>query len=60
MPALSTDLDAVAEFEQVLGHGDAIRRLVVTPEFWREEQQEGARVFLEKRKPDFSRFRRRR
>jgi 1,4-dihydroxy-2-naphthoyl-CoA synthase len=36
-----------------------VRRLVVTPEFWREEQQEGARVFLEKRKPDFSRFRRR-
>jgi len=50
----------VAEFEHVLGHGDAIRRLVVTPEFWREEQQEGARAFLEKRKPDFSRFRRRR
>ncbi len=50
----------VADFEHVLGQGDVIRRLVVTPEFWREEQQEGARAFLEKRKPDFSRFRRRR
>jgi len=49
----------VAEFESVLGQGDAVRRLVVTPEFWREEQQEGARAFLEKRRPDFSRFRRR-
>jgi 1,4-dihydroxy-2-naphthoyl-CoA synthase len=25
--------------------------------FWREEQQEGAQAFLEKRPPDFSRFR---
>ena len=50
----------VAEFEQILGQDDSIRRLVVTPEFWKEEQQEGARAFLEKRKPDFSRFRKRR
>jgi 2-ketocyclohexanecarboxyl-CoA hydrolase len=50
----------VAEFESILGQGDAVRRLVVTPEFWKEEQQEGARAFLEKRPPDFSRFRRRR
>jgi 2-ketocyclohexanecarboxyl-CoA hydrolase len=50
----------VAEFDHVLGQGDGIRRLVVTREFWEEEQQEGARAFLEKRKPDFSRFRRRR
>ena len=49
----------MAEFEHILGQDDAIRRLVVTPEFWREEQQEGARAFLERRKPDFSRFRRR-
>ena len=38
---------------------NAIRRLVVGRAFWAEEQ-EGARAFLEKRKPDFSRFRRRR
>ncbi|MDP3912018.1 MAG: enoyl-CoA hydratase-related protein [Gemmatimonadales bacterium] len=50
----------VAEFEDLLGQEDAIRRLIVTPEFWREEQQEGAGAFLEKRPPDFSRFRRRR
>jgi len=50
----------VAEFEQILGQDDSVRRLVVTPEFWKDEQQEGARAFLEKRKPDFSRFRRRR
>jgi dihydroxynaphthoic acid synthetase len=50
----------VAEFEPVLGQGDGIRRLVVGREFWEEEQQEGARAFLEKRRPDFSRFRRRR
>lgn len=50
----------VAEFDHVLGQGDAVRRLAVTREFWEEEQQEGARAFLEKRQPDFSRFRRRR
>ena len=50
----------VDEFESILGQGDAVRRLVVTSEFWKEEQQEGARAFLEKRRPDFSRFRRRR
>lgn len=49
----------VDEFSGVLGQGDAIRRLVVDERFWREEQQEGARAFLEKRPPDFSRFRRR-
>ena len=50
----------VDEFESILGQGDAVRRLVVTSEFWKEEQQEVARAFLEKRRPDFSRFRRRR
>ena len=49
-----------AEFEPLLGQGDQIRRLITTREFWEEEQQEGARAFLEKRPPDFSRFRRRR
>jgi 2-ketocyclohexanecarboxyl-CoA hydrolase len=50
----------VDEFESILGQDDAVRRLVVTPEFWQGEQQEGAGAFLEKRKPDFSPFRRRR
>ncbi|MEK7371180.1 MAG: enoyl-CoA hydratase-related protein [candidate division NC10 bacterium] len=43
----------VAEFEALLGQGDTVRRHIVTPEFWRVEQQEGAGAFLEKRKPDF-------
>lgn len=47
----------VAEFNHVLGQDDALRRLVTTRRFWEEEQQEGAKAFLEKRAPDFSRFR---
>ena len=47
----------VDEYENILGQGDIVRRLVLTPEFWRGEQQEGARAFLEKRKPDFRQFR---
>jgi 2-ketocyclohexanecarboxyl-CoA hydrolase len=47
----------VAEFDGVLGQDDSIRRLVVNKQFWEGEQQEGARAFLEKRAPDFSRFR---
>lgn len=50
---------AVFGQNDVLGQGDAVRRLTITPDFWKEEQQEGARALLEKRKPDFSRFRRR-
>ena len=50
----------VEEFGYLLGQGDQLRRYMTTREFWEEEQQEGARAFLEKRPPDFSRFRRRR
>jgi dihydroxynaphthoic acid synthetase len=50
----------VEEFSYLFGQGDQLRRYMTTPEFWAEEQQEGARAFLEKRAPDFSRFRRRR
>jgi len=50
----------VEEFSATLGQGDQLRRYLTTREFWEEEQQEGARAFLEKRPPDFSRFRRRR
>jgi 2-ketocyclohexanecarboxyl-CoA hydrolase len=50
----------VEEFSYLFGQGDQLRRYLTTPEFWKEEQQEGARAFLEKRAPDFSRFRRRR
>ncbi|MBI4189490.1 MAG: hypothetical protein HY525_03005 [Betaproteobacteria bacterium] len=43
----------------LLGQSDIVRRLVLTPEFWKGEQQEGASAFLEKRKADFRRFRQR-
>ncbi len=49
----------VEEFSYLFGQGDQLRRYMTTREFWEEEQQEGARAFLEKRPPDFSRFRRR-
>ncbi|HEV8436650.1 MAG TPA: hypothetical protein VGT40_00990 [Methylomirabilota bacterium] len=50
----------VEEFGDLLGQGDQLRRYLTGPEFWAEEQQEGARAVLEKRPPDFARFRRRR
>lgn len=50
----------VEEFGYLFGQGDQLRRYMTTREFWDEEQQEGARAFLEKRPADFSRFRRRR
>ena len=49
----------VEEFSSLLGQGDQFRRFMTTRKFWEEEQQEGARAFIEKRQPDFSRFRRR-
>lgn len=48
----------VEEFSSLFGQGDQLRRYMTSREFWEEEQQEGARAFLEKRPPDFSRFRR--
>lgn len=47
----------VAEFDHLFGLGDAMRRHILRPDFWRTEQQEGARAFLEKRRPDFWQFR---
>ena len=43
----------VEEYKGLLGQGDELRRYMVTPEFWKYEQQEGAAAFLEKRPPDF-------
>ncbi|MBI4588702.1 MAG: enoyl-CoA hydratase/isomerase family protein [Candidatus Rokubacteria bacterium] len=48
----------VEEFTDLFGQGDQLRRYITTREFWEEEQQEGARAFIEKRPPDFSKFRR--
>ena len=50
----------VEEFSDLLGQGDQLRRYLTGPEFWAEEQQEGARAFLDKRPANFARFRRRR
>lgn len=47
----------VEEWSYLIGQGDQLRRHLTTPRFWAEEQQEGARAFLEKRPPDFSKFR---
>ena len=47
----------VSDLEPMLGAGDAMRRHIMAPDFYQGEQQEGARAFLEKRKPDFWRFR---
>lgn len=47
----------VHEYEDLLGQGDFVRRIMITPDFWTGEQQEGARAFLEKRKPDFRQYR---
>lgn len=41
------------ETKALLGQADELRRYMVTPEFWKYEQQEGATAFLEKRPPDF-------
>ncbi len=43
----------VEEYKALLGQGDELRRYMITPEFWKYEQQEGANAFLEKRAPDF-------
>jgi 2-ketocyclohexanecarboxyl-CoA hydrolase len=48
----------VEEFEDLLGQADFLRRWIVPDEFWETEQKEGTRAFSEKRKPDYSRFRR--
>lgn len=47
----------VQEFEDLIGQTDFLRRLLITPEFQEGEQQEGTTAFLEKRRADYSRFR---
>ena len=47
----------VADLDPMLGAGDAVRRHILQPDFYQTEQQEGARAFLEKRPPDFWKFR---
>lgn len=47
----------IEEFQDLIGQGDLLRRLLVPPGFRETEQQEGTSAFLEKRRPDYSRFR---
>lgn len=47
----------VEEFEDLLGQTDFLRRWLIPQEFWESEQKEGTSAFLEKRRPDYSRFR---
>jgi len=47
----------VADIEPLLGGGDAMRRHILSADFYQNEQQEGARAFLEKRAPDFWKYR---
>jgi 2-ketocyclohexanecarboxyl-CoA hydrolase len=46
-----------AEFDYLRGTGERLRRLVAADYFRTGEQQEGAAAFLERRRPDFSRWR---
>jgi 2-ketocyclohexanecarboxyl-CoA hydrolase len=47
----------VADVEPLFGPADQLRRHILKPDFYQTEQQEGARAFLEKRKPDFWKYR---
>ena len=47
----------VEEFQDIMGQADLLRRHLVPREFWQGEQKEGTSAFLEKRKADYSRFR---
>jgi 2-ketocyclohexanecarboxyl-CoA hydrolase len=47
----------VEEFEDLLGQNDFLRRWMVPDEFWDSEQREGIDAFKQKRRPDYSRFR---
>jgi 2-ketocyclohexanecarboxyl-CoA hydrolase len=47
----------IEEFQDLMGQGDLLRRLLVPPSFRETEQREGTSAFLEKRRPDYSRFR---
>jgi len=47
----------VSDIEPLLGGGDGMRRHILSADFYQNEQQEGARAFLEKRAPDFWKYR---
>jgi 2-ketocyclohexanecarboxyl-CoA hydrolase len=47
----------IQEFDDLLGQADFLRRWMVPADYAETEQKEGTTAFLEKRKPDYSRFR---
>lgn len=47
----------IEEFNDLLGQADFLRRWMVPNDYLETEQREGTSAFLEKRKPDYSRFR---
>lgn len=47
----------VEEFQDLIGQADLLRRWLIPPAFWQGEQAEGTSAFLQKRRPDYSRFR---
>jgi 2-ketocyclohexanecarboxyl-CoA hydrolase len=47
----------IQEFDDLLGQADSLRRWMVPDDYAETEQKEGTSAFLEKRKPDYSRFR---
>jgi 2-ketocyclohexanecarboxyl-CoA hydrolase len=47
----------VDDIENLFGSGDSLRRHILKPDFYQTEQQEGASAFLEKRRPDFWKYR---
>jgi 2-ketocyclohexanecarboxyl-CoA hydrolase len=48
----------IEEFNDLVGQADNLKRWLVPEEFWQTEQKEGTTAFAQKRKPDYSRFRR--
>ena len=50
----------IEEFHDLLGQSDLLRRWIVPSDYRETEQKEGTSAFLEKRAPDFSKFRPRR
>ena len=47
----------VDDIEPLFGAGDSVRRNILKPDFYQTEQQEGAKAFLEKRTPDYWKYR---
>ena len=47
----------IQEFDDLIGQTDLLRRWMVPDDYAETEQKEGTSAFLDKRRPDYSRFR---